>query len=79
MKNRLKNYGLWVSVLAFIPMVLEAFGVNLLPDNYDEIVKSLLSILVLAGLISNPSTENHGYLDDEVTEEKKEIDEDTKE
>lgn len=62
--NRLKNYGLWVSILAFIPMVLEAFGLNIIPDNYNEISKSLLSIFVLGGLLNNPDTKNHGYLDD---------------
>lgn len=62
--NRFKNYGLWVSVLAFIPMVLEAFGVNIIPDNYTEITNSLLGILVLAGLLNNPDTENHGFMDD---------------
>jgi uncharacterized membrane protein len=64
MSNRLKNYGLWVSVFAFIPVLLEAFGVNVLPDNYDEVVKGFLGILVVAGILSNPQTKNHGFLDD---------------
>jgi uncharacterized membrane protein len=64
MNSRLRNYGLWLSVLAFIPMLLEAFGINILPDNYDEIIKSFLGILVIAGILNNPQTSNRGYLDD---------------
>lgn len=64
MKNRFKNYGLWVSIAAFIPMLLQGFGLDILPANYSEIANSLLGILVLAGIISNPQTENKGYLDD---------------
>lgn len=55
MKNkRWRNYGLWLSISAFIPMMLEALGVKILPDNYNELVKAFLGILVLAGLINSP-------------------------
>jgi uncharacterized membrane protein len=63
-KKRLKNYGLWVAVAAFIPMLLEAFGLDVLPENYNQIVKSFLGILVLLGIINNPTTENPGFKDD---------------
>lgn len=62
--SRFKNYGLWVSIAAFIPMLLKGFGVNTIPDNYNEIVNSFLAILVLSGILSNPQTDNRGYLDD---------------
>lgn len=67
-KNRLRNYGLWVAVAAFIPLILQAFGVELVEEQYNEIVNSLLGILVLLGLISNPDTENRFYMDDEENE-----------
>lgn len=66
--ERFKNYGLWVSLAAFIPLVLEAFGLKILPENYNEIVSSLLGILVLAGIVSNPE-KGKGYLDDKLKEE----------
>ncbi|MGL5243728.1 MAG: holin [Sarcina sp.] len=65
--SRFKNYGLWVSVAAFIPLALQGFGIKILPENYKEITTALLSILVLAGIISNPLTQNKGYLDDTTT------------
>lgn len=71
--DRFKNYGLWVSIAAFIPMFLKGIGYDILPSNYNEIVNSLLGILVVAGILSNPQTENKGFLDDkkeEIIEEK---------
>lgn len=66
--DRFKNYGLWVSIAAFIPMFLKAVGIDVIPDNYNDLVNSFLGILVVAGIISNPKTENKGFLDDKTTE-----------
>lgn len=63
-KDRLRNYGLWVSVAALIPMVLKGFNINILPENYDQIIIAILSILVMAGILNNPTTECRGFLDD---------------
>lgn len=62
--SRFKNYGLWVSIFALIPMVLDAFGVQVLPDQYQVITTSILSILVALGIISNPTTEGKWFSDD---------------
>ena len=62
--SRLKNYGLWVSVAAFIPMLLKTFGVDIVPDQYNELVNALLGILVAAGLLNNPTTSSHWFADD---------------
>lgn len=64
MENRLRNFGLWAAIFAFIPIVCESFGVNIIPANYELLIQGLLSILVLAGIINNPTTKNHFYLDD---------------
>lgn len=62
--SRFKNYGLWVSVMALIPMILSAFGVALVPEEYQSIVNTVLSILVALGIISNPTTNCKWYVDD---------------
>ena len=66
--KRLKNYGLWVALFAFIPIVadsLKVYNINvILPGNYDKLVVGVLGLLVLCGIISNPSTENKGFGDD---------------
>lgn len=67
--NRFKNYGLWLSIFAFIPLLLESFGLGVVPKNYSEIVNSFLGILVIAGILNNPSTQSKGYLDDELDDE----------
>ncbi|KEH94298.1 holin [Clostridium massiliodielmoense] len=68
--NRLKNYGLWSSLFAFIPIFLEGikvYNINIiLPNNYEIIVKALLGLLVLAGILNNPTTSNKGFIDDKI-------------
>lgn len=60
--DRFKNYGLWVSIFALIPLLCEAFGVDVIPTNYSEIIEMILAILVTAGIVSNPK-EGKCYLD----------------
>lgn len=65
---RWKNYGLWAAILAFIPLLSDSLGfynINLLlPGNYAELATAFLGILVLAGIINNPTTGNKGFGDD---------------
>ncbi|WP_338837573.1 holin [Clostridium perfringens] len=44
-------------------MVLQGFEINILPDNYQEIVKAILSILVLIGVINHPTSNYNEYSD----------------
>ena len=60
--DRLKNVGLWISIFAFIPLLLKGFGLDILPENYSEITNAFLGILVIAGILSNPSNGN-GFTD----------------
>jgi len=69
MKERFKNYGLWASILAFIPMLLQGMGYDVLPKNYVELCSAFLGILVLAGILSNPK-EGSGFLDNKEEEQK---------
>lgn len=62
--SRWKNYGLWVAIASFIPLVLQGVGLNILPANYTEIINALLGILVMAGIISNPTTSGKWFQDD---------------
>lgn len=65
--NRFRNAGLWISVVSFIPIVFESFGVNVLPDTWGAVKEALLaliSLLVVLGILSNPTTETKGFSDD---------------
>ena len=72
--SRFKNYGLWVSIMALIPMILSAFGVKIIPEEYQAIANTILSILVALGIISNPTTEAKWYIDDNPKNDEKNLD-----
>ncbi|WP_275373502.1 phage holin [Clostridium tertium] len=62
--SRFKNYGLWVSILALIPMILSTFGVHIVPEEYQTITNTILSILVALGIVNNPTTQAKWFNDD---------------
>ena len=61
-KMKLKNYGLWVSIASLIFMILQDSGVAVTATKYDLYVKTILGVLVLLGIISNPEN-GSGYKD----------------
>lgn len=63
-RSRFKNYGFWVSLAALVPIILQGFGIDILPDNYNTIINATLTVLVTLGLISNPTTDCKWFLDD---------------
>jgi uncharacterized membrane protein len=62
--KRFKNYGLWVAVAALIGMILQDAGVSITPEKYDAYVNAILTVLVLAGIVNNP-TSGRGFRDEE--------------
>ncbi|MGL5379936.1 holin [Clostridium sp.] len=62
--SRFQNYGLWVSIIALIPLILNAFGVNVVPAEYQTLTNAILAVLVAAGIINNPTTTAKWYGDD---------------
>jgi len=64
LKSRLKNYGLWISAASFVLLILQNFGISVVESEYNNIVNSFLGLLVLLGIISNPTTTSSGYTDD---------------
>lgn len=62
MNEKYRNYGLWLSIFALIPLVCKGYGLDILPKNYEEIITTLLAVLVALGVISSPK-EGKGYTD----------------
>ena len=66
MKKKLKNYGLWDAIFAYIPTLIEAFSdydiLITLPSNYAKVTSGILAIFVLLGILNNPSN-GVGYKD----------------
>ncbi|AST07915.1 holin [Anoxybacillus flavithermus] len=53
--ERFKNYGLWLAIGSFIALLLQTFGVDLDLGKYEQLWNAFLSILVIAGILNNPS------------------------
>ena len=64
-KNRLSNYGLWVSVASLLLLIVKNLGYDIDAGQYNTVVDAVLVILVALGIVNNPATENRGYFDDE--------------
>ncbi|MED4972093.1 holin [Geobacillus proteiniphilus] len=60
--ERFKNYGLWLAVGSFVVIALETFGVDIDLGKYEQLYHAFLSILVMAGILNNPSL-GRGYSD----------------
>jgi uncharacterized membrane protein len=64
--SKFKNYGLWVALFALGGLIVNDFGL-LAAEQYDQYVAAILSILVAAGVVSNPSI-GKGFSDKGKTE-----------
>jgi uncharacterized membrane protein len=60
--ERFKNYGLWLADGSFAVLTLQTFGVDIDLGKYERLYEAFLSILVMAGIINNPSI-GRGYSD----------------
>ncbi|MBD1373049.1 holin [Hazenella sp. IB182357] len=66
-KNRWKNAGLWVSIIAYIPTILASFQIQLTDPEwytYEQTLKGIIAILVLLGILNDPTTNKKGFSDD---------------
>jgi phi LC3 family holin len=65
-KSRIRNKAFWLSIAAFVAMMAKQFNLFEVPTNFNDIVNTGLGLLVMLGIIIDPSTP--GILD---TSEKK--------
>jgi uncharacterized membrane protein len=63
MKERLRNYGLWVSIASLLFMIVQDLGLHITPEKWNAYVDLILGILVMLGIISNPK-EGKWFSDD---------------
>lgn len=66
--NRFKNYAMYVSLVGLVGLILQSYGLfaklGLTDKTFNDIANGILTFLVAAGIINNPTTENKGYFDD---------------
>ena len=63
-KNRIKNYALWLSLVALLTN-LALNGYVELPENFESVATALLNMLMVLGILNNPSTESQNIFIDE--------------
>ena len=60
MNIKFKNYGLWVALGSLVAMILNDFY-GIAEDVTGQYVDIVLTILIAAGVISNPEGEKKGF------------------
>ena len=56
LKARLKNKAFWVAMASAIAVLTQQLGLKIIPDNYAEIVNTVLMILTMLGIVVDTST-----------------------
>lgn len=62
--NRFNNIGLWLSFAALLFLILQDLGLSLSSERFDQYVKLGSQILILLGIVNNPTTDNKWFIDD---------------
>ena len=60
-KVRFKNKTFWVALMSAIVLLTQQLGLEVFPDNIMDIANTALLILVILGVVADPSTQ--GLLD----------------
>lgn len=69
LKNKIRNYGFWMSIIGAAVMIMQALGLNINIPMINEALTSVCGLLVVLGIISNPE-KGKGYIDSEDKEDK---------
>ncbi len=62
LKEKCKNKGFWISLVAAVVMVLQACGLKIDVPVVNEIVSAVMGVLVVLGIVSD-ADRGRGYLD----------------
>lgn len=54
-KNRLTNYNFWISIISAVLLIFQAFDINFDIAYINEIATAVLGLLVVIGIISDPT------------------------
>ena len=54
-KNRLTNYNFWISIFSAVLLILQAFKIEFVVAYVNEIFTAVLGLLVVIGIISDPT------------------------
>ena len=63
-RARCNNYLLWSAIAALL-IEMSLGGLIKLPDNFEQIVTAFLNVLVMVGILNNPTTKSQSLFIDE--------------
>ena len=52
-KEQVKNKCFWLSVVSLVVLTAQQFNLDIIPDNFQDYVNSVLPILVAMGILNN--------------------------
>lgn len=55
-KLRLQNKTFWATLIPLVVLLLQQLGLNFVPENWEEIFSTVMAILLLVGVINDPTT-----------------------
>ncbi len=55
-KARLRSKAFWVSMVSLIVLLIKQLGIFQVPENWNDVLTTVLSILSAMGIIVDPST-----------------------
>ncbi len=58
LKKQIRNKYFWVSVVSLIVLVSQTFGFTCLPNDFEQLMNSLLTIFVGLGILNNNGYEH---------------------
>ena len=63
-KSRLKNVLLWGAIVALL-VQMSLSNIITLPNNFEQLANAFLNIMVIIGILNNPTTESQSLFVDE--------------
>lgn len=55
-KLRLRNTTFWLTLVPLLVLLLQQIGLNIVPENWEEVFNTIMAILTLIGAVNDPTT-----------------------
>lgn len=55
-KLRLRNKTFWLTLIPLLVLLLQQVGLNIVPENWEDIFNTIMAILTLIGAVNDPTT-----------------------
>jgi len=59
-KSRFTNKTFWVAIMSAIVLLTQQLGLNIFPNNWSDVLNTILTIFILLGIVVDTSTAGIG-------------------